>query len=191
MEPQLIKRRFKYIFSRYYMMIVIVMVLIILGSGYYIFIKERVADIQEIGVVDLSSRLAILDSRQRTLQSLDDLNKKYESVTSDQLKQLQYVLPQKSEIPQLMIELKNFVESNQLNLAKLESGPLTVDGSEGTDQSIKSLNITMSISGINSYFLMKDFLDKLSGNLPLLELTSLSYSPGTQSYSLNLTLFYQ
>lgn len=191
MEPQLIKRRFKYIFSRYYMMIVIVMVLIILGSGYYIFIKERVADIQEIGVVDLSSRLAILDSRQRTLQSLDDLNKKYESVTSDQLKQLQYVLPQKSEIPQLMIELKNFVESNQLNLAKLESGPLTVDGSEGTDQSIKSLNITMSISGINSYFLMKDFLDKLSGNLPLLELTSLSYSPGTQNYSLNLTLFYQ
>ncbi|MCH7492850.1 type 4a pilus biogenesis protein PilO [Patescibacteria group bacterium] len=173
------------------MMIVIVMVLIILGSGYYIFIKERVADIQEIGVVDLSSRLAILDSRQRTLQSLDDLNKKYESVTSDQLKQLQYVLPQKSEIPQLMIELKNFVESNQLNLAKLESGPLTVDGSEGTDQSIKSLNITMSISGINSYFLMKDFLDKLSGNLPLLELTSLSYSPGTQNYSLNLTLFYQ
>ena len=191
MESQLIKRRFKYIFSRYYMMIVIVMVLIILGSGYYIFIKERVADIQEIGVVDLSSRLAILDSRQRTLQSLDDLNKKYESVTSDQLKQLQYVLPQKSEIPQLMIELKNFVESNQLNLAKLESGQLSVDGSEGTDQSIKSLNITMSISGINSYFLMKDFLDKLSGNLQLLELTSLSYSPGTQNYSLNLTLFYQ
>ena len=191
MDSKLLKRRFKYLFSRYYILLATVMVLTIIGSGYYIFIKDQVADIQEIGVADLSTRLATLNSRQHTLQSLEDLNKKYQAVTSDQLKQLQYVLPQKSEIPQLMIELKNFIESNQLNLTKLESGPLTVDGSPGTDQSIKSLNITLSISGINSYFLMKDFLDKLSGNLPLLELTSLSYSPGTQNYSLNLTLFYQ
>ena len=111
------------------------------------------------------------------------------------LKQLEYVLPHQSEIPYLVIEIKNFIKDNDLILKNIDVGSLGAgpSTSEYTEigAGIKKLPISLSLSGIDSYYKLKTFLDNLSVNLPLLELNSLSYSPITDSYNLNLITYYQ
>lgn len=190
MNSKLAKRKFTFIFSKYYILIVIGLVLAIMAGGYFTIIKDVVDDIQEVGVVDLDERNVALNNRRMTLTRLEDLNSQYSDITNEQLLQLASVLPYESELPQLMIEIKNFVEENELNLVAINGGPLTLQG-DGEGSTVKSKNISIKINGVNSYFKLKDFLDNLSKNLPLLELNSLSYAPGGTSYELNLTLYYQ
>lgn len=178
------------------MVIVILLVLLTLAAGYFLIVKDRVVEIQEVGLVDLQSALDTLSGKEKILFGLQQLHEKYGRITEDQIMQLSNVLPQQSEIPYLVIEIKDFIKENDLILNSIDVGSLKSsiisDEPLATDNfSVKELKISLSIRGVDSYFKLKDFLDNLSANLPLLELTSLVYSPGTDAYSLNLTTYYQ
>ncbi|MBI5037314.1 MAG: hypothetical protein HZC01_01200 [Candidatus Kerfeldbacteria bacterium] len=193
MKSKLLKRRIAYIFSRYFIFVVIGCVVLILGLGYLFFVQRIVTDIQEAGVVDLNTQLEALNQRRITLERLEDLETRYRAVTHAQIAQLQSVLPHESEIPQIMIELKDFVADNELSLVSIDSGPLSIpDGSKkAAKAAIKTLNISLGVQNVTSYSKMKSFLDAVSTQLPLLELTSLAYDPDQTNYTLNLTLYYQ
>jgi len=204
MRPSFIKKQLYFILSRYFVIIIVAVFLAILSIGYLLFIQEKVVEIQEIGVVDLKSRENKLASRQETLARLKRLDERYRSITTDQLKQLDNVLPPESEIPYLVLEIKSFVKDNDLilrdiDVGSLGTGPISSpetsleSGEAGTPLGIdiKKLPITLSLSGLDSYAKLKIFLDNLSLNLPLLELNSLSYSPATDAYNLNLTTYYR
>ena len=84
----------------------------------------------------------------------------------------------------------------QFDMVNIDIGPLDavgyMNGSEpALGSPIRDLNITLVFGGIESYFQLKDFLDSLNNVLPLLELKSFVYNPGADTYSLNLTTFYQ
>ena len=197
MNWQSIIRNSKSILIKYYIVILIVVSLIILGGGYFIFIKDEVNEIQKVGLVDLQSRLNKKDITEKTLVKLQKLNEDFNKLHDDQLQKLEKALPKKSEIPFLVIELQNFVKDNELILNSIDVGPLsTLDEASSVVNGIvnntpKELNITLNIGGVDSYFKLKSFLDSLSTQLPVIELTSLNYSPGGESYSLNLTTYYQ
>lgn len=195
MKLKLLKRRIAFIFSHYFLFVVIGFIAVILGLGYLLFVQRIVTDIQEAGVVDLNTQLQALDQRRVTLERLEDLETRYRAITHSQISQLQSVLPAEKEIPQIMIELKNFVADQELSLFTLDSGPLSLPDESAvgapTVQTIRTLNISLSVGNLTSYTKVKSFLDAISRQLPLLELTSLSYDPNQSTYSLNLTLYYQ
>jgi Tfp pilus assembly protein PilO len=185
-----------FLISKYYVVIVVLLVLFTLAAGYFFIIKDRVVKIQEVELVDLQSAIDALSGREDTLFELKQLHEKYSRITEDQILQLSYVLPQQSEIPYLVIEIKNFIKENDLllnsiDVGSLKSSPISAEATASDNFSVKELKISLSINGVDSYFKLKDFLDNLSTNLPLLELTSLVYSPGIDAYSLNLTTYYQ
>ena len=95
----------------------------------------------------------------------------------------------------MIIELDRFITENELVLNSLDIGPLSGqnDTQEGAmiDNAVKELNISLSIAGIESYFELKNFLQIMSEQLPLIELSSINYSDELSSYSLNLTTYYQ
>jgi len=194
MNLSFLKRKLMFLISKYYVVIVVLLVLFTLAAGYFFIIKDRVVEIQEVELVDLQSAMDALSGREDTLFELKQLHEKYSRITEDQILQLSYVLPQQSEIPYLVIEIKNFIKENDLLLNSIDVGSLKLSpiSAEATDNfSVKELKISLSINGVDSYFKLKDFLDNLTANLPLLELTSLVYSPGIDAYSLNLTTYYQ
>jgi len=195
MELSSIKRKLLLLISKYYTIIVIVLVLFILAAGYWVFVKDKVVEIQEVGLVDLQSTLNALDNKETVLIKMEKLNEQYSQITEDQIRQLSLVLPHQSEIPYLVIEVKEFIKDNDLLLNSIDVGPLSSNDataeSTGGTYSINELKITLSFSGVESYFKLKDFLDNLSNQLPLFELTSLVYSHETDAYALNLTTYYQ
>lgn len=184
------------IFVKYFLVILIVLPLIILGGGYYIFVQDKVTEIQKVSRVDLQSRLNKKDAIDKTLEKLEKLNDDFKKLNDDQLQKLESTLPTKSEIPFLVIEIQNFIKDNKLILDSIDVGPLSTKEESGTvnglvKDTFKELNITLSVSGVDSYSKLKSFLDSLSAQLPIIELTSLNYIPGNTSYSLNLTTYYQ
>ncbi len=192
MNTKRLKRTIAFIISQYFVLVAAGIVVIIGGVGYLVFIHGTVTDIQQAGQTDLQAQLQAYEDRRITLGRLEDLSAQYNELTAIQLHQLDSVIPTESELPQIMIELKNFVSQHRLNLVSLDTGPLkAVKSSDSVSQTVKTLNITLTIDGIASYFQFKDFLDSISTQLPLMELHSISYVPSETSYGLNLTLYYK
>ena len=178
------------ILDRYYYFFLVGLVIICLGAGYFFLIKDKVAEIQKVGIVDLQSRQELHDSKLQTKNSLAALENQYQEVSQYQLKQLANVLPSQNELPALIIEVKNFILRNNLQLVSIDAGTLTPIEVEPSGL-VQEMNISLSLAGVESYQGLKFFLDSLSSTLPLLELTSLSYVDGTDAYTLNLTTYFQ
>lgn len=192
MNTKRIKRTIAFTISQHFVAVAVGIVVVIGGLGYLVFIQGIVSDIQQAGQTDLQAQLQAYNDRRITLERLEALSERYNELTTVQLRQLDSVLPSESEIPHIMIELKNFVSEHNLSLVKLETGPLkAVTAGETAHTAVRTLNITLTIDGIASYFQFKNFLDSISTQLPLMELHSLTYLPSTTSYSFNLTLYYK
>ncbi len=195
MELNSLKKKFAFYFNKYYIGAIILVVLIILAGGYFLFINKIVTEIQDIGVADLHSREQVLKSYQNTLKQLEALQEQYARITKNEKDQLNSILPTEAEIPELIIEIKEFIKKNELALLSISTGSLgslrKSEQAASTSADFRELNLSITVSGINSYFKLKSFLDNISVSLPLLELHSLSYDPGAESYTLNLTTYYQ
>ncbi|MBU0598426.1 type 4a pilus biogenesis protein PilO [Patescibacteria group bacterium] len=201
MNLSIINKRISLFFNKHFKLLLAFMIAVIIGLGYFLFIQTIIVDIQEIGVVDLEGRKQTLVQKNKILEELDDLEKKYNDVTYQELKRLYNFLPQQSEIPYIILEIQKFVKENELELIDISTGPLggnvsvsntiPIDSAADSGSSINRLSITVTVGGIDTYQKIKEFLDNMSVNLPLLELNSFSYSPATSAYSLNITTFYQ
>lgn len=190
----------KSLFIKYYAVIIGLVVIIVLFGGYQLFIKDIFGQIQKLGSEGMKAKQQELSVKKETVIRWQALSDKYEQITSAEMKQLSSILPHEADIPYLVIELKNFIQKNKLVLDALDAGPLSVTTGgnavvttvpPAVAPTVKKLNISLSIHKLDSYAGLKTFLDELSKNLPVLELTSISYSPGSDSYSLNLTTYYQ
>lgn len=180
-------------FTKYYIAVVAVCVIAVIGGGYLLFIKDTMNDINEIGVADLESREEQLVERTETLLRLQSLNERFAKITQEDLRQLDKVLPHQSEIPYLVIELKEFIKNNGLDVLSLDIGPMSTSMAavDTVNTPVKSLSIVVVIDGLDSYEGIKTFLNAMSNNLPLVELNSFTYSPAVSGYSLNLTTYYK
>jgi len=193
MKASVLKRKIMIAFTKYYIAIVAFCVIVVIGGGYLLFMKDTMNDINEIGVADLQSREDQLVERTETLLRLQNLNERFAKITKEDLRQLDNVLPHQSEIPYLVIELKEFIKNNGLDVLSLDIGPLST-GSAVVDTAntpVKSLSIVVVIDGLDSYEGIKTFLNAMSNNLPLVELNSFTYTPAVSAYTLNLTTYYQ
>ncbi len=182
------------LFDKLFIYFLIAIILIILGIGYMVFIQEKVAEIQKVGTVDLDSKINVQNSAQRNLNLLQDLSEKYNKVSQEELLKLAKVLPRESELPFLSIELDKFVTENGLILNSIDIGAFSgssVSLAYSDTAPIKELNISLSIEGIESYLQLKSFLQAMSEELPLIELSSLTYNDELTTYNLNLTTYYQ
>ncbi|MFA5135064.1 MAG: hypothetical protein WC505_04770 [Patescibacteria group bacterium] len=195
MKFAIVKRDLIRIFTKYFVLISVITTLLIIGAGYQLFIKGTVADIRSIGVIDLKEReqqkLNLID----TLERLKRLETRYNELTYEEIKQLEYLLPDEREIPYIVIELKDFIAANGLVLKSIDVGVFKAAVGEEEEEtkavSLKSLNVTVTIEGLDTYAQIKDFLDKLGTLMPPFELNSFSYAPDRTSYSLNLTTYYK
>lgn len=195
MKLSSIKKSLIALFTNYFIVISVLCVALVIGLGYQLIIKSTVDDIRSIGVVDLKDREQQKANLEDTLRRLQRLENRYNELTYEDIKQLEYLLPDEREIPHIIIELKDFIAANGLKLNSIDVGMFRANIGDEADKvraiNIKSLNVTVSIDGLETYTQIKDFLDKLGTLMPPFELNSFSYSPGTSGYSLNLTTYYK
>src|SRR3989339_216306 len=93
-------RKSKLIFTKYYAVVLVIFVLVILLVGYLLFIKNTVSDIK--------NKQAELAASRETLLRLQALKDRYDEITADELAQLAGFLPGQEDIPYLVLKIKKF-----------------------------------------------------------------------------------
>ena len=184
--------------NKYYKVISAILVIIILTSSYFIFFQEEISEIQKVGVVDYQEKLNEKKIKENNLVELEEIFSKYQKLRKDEIEKLDIILPEEINIPSLYIQLEEWAEDIGLVLSEVSIGEKSAStpssktlGSLPTSLGLKSVAISLSVHGIDSYEKLKLFLNSIEENIRILDVNSITYSQTVDIYNLNLTTYYK
>lgn len=165
---------------------------VILGLSTLLVIMPKISELQEVGLDRRETRQAALANLQEELRTLTDARNRFEAITLEQYALLDRALPTKKDIPQLIVDIPAFIQAQGLSVGQMDVSETTYVASEGqsVNTTIRRVDVTVTVGGVDSYARMKTFLGALEDNLRIIDLSSVSYRPDTAAYSLVLTTYY-
>ncbi len=171
---------------------IIVFVIGILGLGLVTVILPKITTLRDVGLQGKTVREQTLKSLQGELQGLTVAKNAYDHISTEQLSLLQRALPNEKDVPQLMVDVPALIEKLGLAVSGFDINESTFIPAAGQKDSgtIRRLDISITVNGIETYPQLKAFLAAIEQNLRILDISSISYRPTTQNYSLILTTYY-
>lgn len=147
----------------------------------------------------------VLSDKRDFLARMEELSMAYEE-NKENIEKIEFILPSKEEIPNLIVQLESLVKEQGLLLDKLEVSVPTeelrgminpedaVARKETTAVEYKTLIINLGFTG--DYSALKNFLKATEENMRLIDIDSVSISPesevpGIFSFDLSLKTYYQ
>ncbi|MCW1929937.1 MAG: hypothetical protein KIH62_001310 [Candidatus Kerfeldbacteria bacterium] len=195
--------------ARYYYWCAATVCIICVLLGWFLFLQPQYQKIQGAGLVDLQTANAELVKRQTQLADLDMMQKSYESLNAEQLRQLHSVLPTDVDEISLLASLQAFADASRAtilsidvvlsgNAAQVAQQTQQQNANEATtsqpivsNEHVRIAYITLNIRPLDStYEGFKQFLASLDHFTPVLNLQQMTYSPTTTSYALQLETYY-
>lgn len=185
--------------AAYFNLLLFMIVALILVGGLLLYVWPKYIQIDK----KIAEANKQLDQEQLKLssylQKLKETNENYRSINKDSVDKIKKFLPNKPEVENL-IEKMEFVAKNNgilLNSLDVDSGQSKTGEPGGIAKSaignlpsgVGIVKITMNLSGV-SYAGLKNFVKVLEGSLRLLDVTSLAFSPQSESLSLSMETYY-
>lgn len=195
------------IITQYFRYVVILVIIIVVALGYFFVLGPKYTILKEMGILNYGAKVQELDSKKQDLEKLRELKETYSQLNKAQIENLELILPSQEDIPSLFsqfesLALANGLVLNNISITKAEAAPaetekegqLGLGGEETTPaettQGVLTLNVALSFQVGGGYDNLKNFLDILENNMRIVDLTSLSYTPETEAYSINLKTYY-
>lgn len=188
---------------QYFDFFILIIVIILLFFGYEYIIKpksERVNINSEIMITDKQSDKRVLEG---ALEKLISYRLAYGSISQTEKDKISMILPGKEGRDNLFTNMEAFVSRQGLMLDSIEIGAKDESaansrqrqadeeiGTAAGEGGINTINLSMEISGVNSYERFKDFLIALENNLRLVDVTSVNYDQEAGSLSLEAMAYY-
>lgn len=171
-----------------------VLVLVILGAGYAYVVSPQLMAVRAVGVQGLAAKEQERNEKQQLVDRLRQSREQFREVTAAEVERLSRILPAERDLPGLFLQVQELAADAQLRVTSVEvseQGALATTGApDGKPNAIQKLNVAVQVEGFRSYDQFKAFLDLLERNMRLFDISSLSYTPGTTSYAVNLTTYY-
>lgn len=188
----------------------------VLILGYFLLLQPKISQLREAGIAQLPAKSSELELLNKYSQKLKELAAKvsgFQTKYSQEVSDLNQVLPAQAQIPELIAELDALVQKSGFRINSLdinETSPKTPakkipensDGASGlaenpTEQlnnnleNLHLLEVTLSVSG-GDYPAFKVLLNKIEKNIRLLDLISIKFSAvdNNEAYSLILRTYY-
>jgi hypothetical protein len=201
------------ILTDYFRWTILVIVVLVVGLGYGLFINQQITTIQNVSFADRSRAQNDLQANQRYATALEDsLNKFKKAYTADDLQRLTKALPTESDFPSVLLMLNNLAETaglkldtitvNQIGGAIPTSGQ-TSGSSSDTSQTAQAAitgvagqDIAVTFSGGTGYDQFKHFLGMFESSQRIFNVISLNFSQATSEnektspYSMILRTYY-
>lgn len=157
-------------------------IVFILGCVFLIFPKYK--EIKVMAQVTEEKESAEYIERDKYYNQLEELNREYEKIKQDDIDRIKIMAPEEKYQEELLAYLEEFVLKNGLLLtsANVEETDSAADG-------INKLVINLNVTGAD-YGSFKKLLNELEGNLRILDVNSLVFSPESQNASFNITAYY-
>lgn len=198
------KIKIKYIPS-----VVTLIVVVILGLGYWFFFQPIVLQLSNGGILDTANKARQLSTLMDYLAKQKTLVSEYEKISAKEAASVASMLPSEKDIPSLFVQLEALAKEGgfaPLYIETDEAAALASDANSSraikkrpviTDtDDILSLprgvkKVTLSFKmGEGDYSDLKNFLNRLENNQRLLDVSSLRYFAKINAYDLTLNAYY-
>lgn len=199
-KKQHLIKRINGLLISYFKLSVVILFLLILLLGYFLVIMPKYNRISKEFNDAEDAQLSKQKNIEQYLGQLDQLNQTYNNISTDDLKKIEILLPSAPQTEQLMAEMQKIADDNGLIMPSLAVVPddknyllkpptLTSTATDVTKMSLGKVEISMNLLGLD-YKGLKNLLSILEKNLRLMDINRLSWSPDSDSVSLDITTYY-
>ena len=185
--------------SDYFRWLVVAIVAVVLASSYFLLLKPKYD--QTMNHLNLANRQeqADFNAKNEELKKVKALLDAYAGIDPNYLDKVKAIAPAVQNKEELFSEINYLVSRNQLFLQSVSLSE--VGGYGGSNLvaetpadkeiagKIRSVTVSLSVAGAD-YQGLKNFLAALENNLRLMDVTSLSFSPGGGSTILSFITYY-
>lgn len=200
-----LKHQLNDFFIKYFNLLVLFLIIIILSSGYLLIIKpkyKQTALKNQLEVKDLEIEYI---NRQKYLDKLKKVKEVYESIKTEDREKIEAVIPTSADVEQLITEIESMAIKNGLILASLSVKPESDQtigqsklNSEDSRSSLKEeklpanilkVKISMKLLGVD-YSALKNISKTIENNLRLMDLKKIDYNPTEGKLVLDILTYY-
>ena len=181
--------------NKHFRIIMIAVAVIILFLAYITIIGPKIAQIQDQGIFDYNAKKNELSSRQTYLERLKIMKEEYERINTQDILKISEILPEEEDISGIFVQLEALAKDSGLKLIKITINKTARSVREGAtgittgSSGIRTLEVSISVSGGEDYGNLKSFLDKIEKNIRLLDVQTVSFVP-KQNYVLMMQTYY-
>lgn len=198
-----------YVLLKNYKIISAVIAVLVLGFGTLLILSPKYDTIQNQGLLNADAKTELLAARQEYLVGLNSMINKYRTISQAQVDRLSQVLPPEQQLPELFVMLDQIgrdagFEVERINLSPQSSGstapakaPSSETGESGVAPAptglskISSIGIVVGVKTESlTYGKFKQMLEILEQNIRIFDVTSISYGPDAESFTINMTTYY-
>lgn len=185
-----LRTQFHTLLNRWYRWIAAVVLVVVLLLGWVVFLQDGYRELRDSGIGGYQATVERLNDRQAHLDQLRTMEKEYSQLEQERLRHIDYVLPQTLDATAVIADLSTFAATAGVRVMNID----VVRSSEvaATDSIVRTAVITLNVQTTDgSYDQLKRLLSALETYTPVLDLETLSYTPGNTSYALQLRTYYR
>ncbi|MEK7570036.1 MAG: hypothetical protein AAB515_01145 [Patescibacteria group bacterium] len=167
---------------------------LVLIIGGFLFVAPRVKEVRALGGLDYTQKQAQLAAQQSYLEQLRGLRDEVNAVSPDDIARLNAIVPRGRDVPGIFRQMQAFAKDANMDLSSVavsDGGSAAGSASVG---GLRTVTVSVILSGALDYNGLKNFLNVVSRQAPLLDLTSISHSPSSSSqpnsYSFSFRSYY-
>lgn len=169
-----------------YLLVVVVIIIL----GYYFIIAPKYEEVSLGGQYSIETLTLERDQKIGYAADLRRINRNYREINSEEVKKLDQVLPEEKDIPGLFVQFQALAAKHDFQLLSINISEDSFRGANlDKSQKIKRLNISLNLTG-GDYSEFKEFLESIELNLRIFDINATYFTPGSDSYSLNLFTYY-
>ncbi|TSC76107.1 MAG: hypothetical protein G01um101431_969 [Parcubacteria group bacterium Gr01-1014_31] len=196
--PKIRVQLFK-VFSRFYLELIILSVVIILALGYLWFIKggwEEIRTHRRYNLLQTRTQADYLDGHLKALHTLQERKSRF---NASQLERFKSLLPTEPDLPGLLVQIAEIARQGGLLVNGIQFSESDFGGgAEAATPSpetrplsdLRTVRIDMSVSQGN-YGKIKQLLTNLEANLRLIDVQSINFSAGDDTvFSISMQAYY-
>jgi hypothetical protein len=192
---------FNLILSRYFNLIVLILILLFFVVAYFYLINPKRQKILDEREKILTEKTAQKDKLQNILVRIEKYKADYRNISSSEKEKINNIFisshdGKEYDKNKLFTLFESLVNGQGLILKSVDINDLSQnqkDKTKKTDASLPAgigkVEITLDISGVN-YKSFKNLLNKIENNLLIMDITDLSFAPDASSANLKITAYY-
>lgn len=152
---------------------------LVLLFGYLFFVAPRLRTVKDLGGLNYNQKVENLKTQQQYLADLQTLHVRLQDISYTDIARLDKVVPKGKDIPGIFRQMQAFAGEANMELLSVavSDGAALPPGTEGKGSAnLHTLTVSVVLGGALDYQGLKDFLNIVSRQAPILDLTSITNS---------------
>ena len=160
--------------------------------GYLFFVAPRLRNVKNLGGLSYNQKVKTLETQKKYRDDLQTLHIRLQDISYTDIARLNKVIPKGKDIPGIFRQMQAFAVEAKMELLSVavSDGAALPAGSDGKGSAnLRTLTVSVVLGGALDYQSLKEFLNTVSRQAPILDLTAISNSaagsatPTTYSFS--------